>query len=151
MNALVLRPVTEADRPALLDLWVEAWAPVLPQIDFAARRDWFAEYLRGLETGGAVTLVAVQQVPAGFINYHPVTGYIDQIAVGLQWQGHGIARAFLAAAKQACPHGLNLKVNQQNPRALRLYQRAGFVVTGEGVGAASGMALWEMEWTGQAD
>ncbi len=144
----MLRPVIEADRPTLLDLWVAAWEPVLPDIDFAARRDWFDTYLRALEAGGAVTLVAALATPAGFINYHPATGYIDQIAVGLPWQGQGIARALLDAAKQACPQGLSLKVNQQNPRALRFYQREGFVVTGEGVGAVSGMALWEMEWDG---
>lgn len=146
MSGFLLRPVQEADRAALLDLWVAAWREVFPEIDAAARRDWFDTYLRGLEAEGAVTLVAVDGAPAGLINFHPATGYIDQIAVDPARQGQGIATALLAAAKCACPQGLTLKVNQQNPRALRFYQREGFEVTGEGVSAGSGLALWEMGW-----
>lgn len=146
MNALFLRAVEGADRAALLDLWAAAWFQVFPDIDVAARRNWFDAYLRGLEAGGAVTLVAMAAMPVGFINYHPANGYIDQIAVAPAWQGQGVATALLAAAKQACPAGLTLKVNQENPRALRFYQREGFVVTGEGVSEASQRKLWVMGW-----
>ena len=143
----MLREVKETDRTALLDLWQAAWTEVLPEIDFAARRDWFSDYLRGLEASGAVTLVATAgSAPCGFINWHPGTGYIDQIAVDRAWQGQGVARALLDAAKSACPSGLTLKVNQQNPRAVRFYGREGFAITGEGVSAASGLKLWDMAW-----
>lgn len=151
MSGFSLRPVQEADRAALLDLWVAAWRQVFPDIDAAARRDWFDTYLRGLETDGAVTLVAVDGAPVGFINFHPATGYVDQIAVAPARQGQGVATALLAAAKRACRQGLTLKVNQQNPRALRFYQREGFVVTGEGVSAGSGLPLWEMGWLNAPD
>ena len=150
MSGFLLRPVQEAERAALLDLWVEAWREVFPAIAAAARRDWFDTYLRGLEADGAVTLVALDDTPAGFINFHPVTGYVDQIAIAPARQGQGVATALLAAAKRACPQGLTLKVNQQNPRALRFYQREGFVISGEGVSAGSGLALWEMGWKSPA-
>ena len=81
-----------------------------------------------------------------FINFHPGTGYIDQIATGRAWQGKGVAVALLNAAKAACPGGLILKVNQDNPRAIRFYQREGFAISGEGVSETSGLKLWQMEW-----
>ena len=151
MSVIRLGAPLEADRNALLDIWVLAWQNVLPQIDFASRRDWFDQYLRVLETDGAITLLALPDagnLPAGFINYHPITGYIDQIAITPALQGAGLGKTLLEAAKNACPSGLTLKVNQQNPRAVRFYEREGFVISGEGISPASGLKLWEMVWRG---
>ena len=144
-----MRPVQDADRPALLEIWVAAWTLVLPQIDFASRSAWFAGHWRLLEADGAVTMVGLlANAPQGFMIFHPATGYIDQICIARAAQGSGLAAQLLSAAKARCPDGLTLKVNQDNPRAVRFYQREGFVVTGEGVSEASGLKLWEMAWRG---
>ena len=148
MSPIFLRPVEEADRPALTDLWVTAWTQVLPQVDFAIRRAWFLDHWRGLEAGGAVTIVAdTAAAPQGFMIFHPASGYVDQIAVASAAQGSGLAKLLLDWAKTRCREGLSLKVNQDNPRAVRFYQREGFVICGQGISAASGLALWDMAWT----
>lgn len=147
MSPIFLRPAEQADRPALADLWVAAWTPVLPQIDFASRRAWFLDHWRGLEAGGAVAIVAeTAAAPQGFMIFHPASGYIDQIAVASAAQGSGLAKLLLDWAKARCPDGLSLKVNQDNPRAARFYQREGFAIGGTGISAASGLALWDMAW-----
>ena len=147
MSAVFLRPAEAVDRPALADLWVAAWMPVFPHIDFAARRAWFLDHWRGQEAGGAQAVVAVAaQAMQGFVLFLPATGYIDQIAVASAAKGKGTAMLLLGFAKSRCPNGLSLKVNQDNPRALRFYQREGFVIEGEGVSEGSGLKLWQMTW-----
>ena len=149
MSGRILRPLQDADRPALLEIWVAAWTLVLPQIDFAGRSVWFAGHWRMLEAGGAATMVGlVADSPQGFVIFHPASGYIDQICVSPETQGNGLSVLLLGAAKAHCPDGLTLKVNQDNPRAVGFYQREGFVVTGKGVSEASGLKLWEMAWRG---
>ena len=141
----------EEDRPALFDVWVRAWRAAYPDIDFEARRPWFAEHLTGLIAGGAEAFVAeVSQALAGFITVDAATHYIDQLAVDPAHQGAGLAALLLARARAASPRRLTLFVNKENARALRFYEREGFSRTGEGVNAQSGRAYWEMEWRSES-
>ena len=61
-------------------------------------------------------------------------GGIRQVGVRPGWRGRGVATALLCAAMRAFRHeGVEravLDVNVNNPRALRVYERLGFVVTG---------------------
>ena len=43
--SLTLRDITPEDHEALIALWIAAWAPVLPQIDFVARQGFIGERL----------------------------------------------------------------------------------------------------------
>lgn len=149
MSGGILRQVQDADRPALVEIWVAAWTLALPQIDFSGRSAWFAGHWHMLEAGGAVTMVGqLGDAPQGFVIFHPATGYIDQICIATAAQGSGLAALLLGAAKANCPDGLTLRVNQDNARAVRFYQREGFAVTGDGISEASGLKIWEMGWRG---
>jgi mycothiol synthase len=59
------------------------------------------------------------------------TGYIDVLAVSPGERGRGLGRALLLAIFAACADAglreVNLGVASDNPRALRLYQRAGMI------------------------
>ena len=61
--------------------------------------------------------------------------------------GSGLARALLDEARRISPAGLGLHVNQNNPRAVRFYEREGFVRVGEGLNPRSGLPIWEYRWT----
>ncbi|MBS7540199.1 GNAT family N-acetyltransferase [Ancylobacter lacus] len=87
---------------------------------------------------------------AGFVVVSPATGYLDQLVVGPRWFGAGVAAALLAEARRLSPHRLELHVNQDNPRAVRFYEREGFVRTGEGTNPRSGLPIWRYEWQGEA-
>ncbi len=148
MSEALLRAGTAADCPALVDLWVAAWAATMPTVDFEARRPWFAARQIDLEIAGARTIVAAdpQGAPVGFVTVDPARGYIDQLAVAPSAQGRGLAGQLLAEARRISPDRLALHVNQDNRRAVRFYERQGFSTTGSGVNPRSGLPVWHMEW-----
>lgn len=144
-----LRAIIPQDHEGLVALWVRAWQPVFPQIDFAARRDFIRARL--VEYGTPPCL-ALMLEDAGFLLLNPLTGELEQIAVDPAFQGKGLARQpsvatlLLEEAKRLSPQGLHLSVNQHNLRAIRFYTRHGFTMTGQGTSAASGLPLFFMRW-----
>lgn len=146
-----IAPFTPADLPAVSDLWVATWAKAMPDIDFEARRPWFHGHLEALQAGGAQVLVARAGADmggsvAGFVAIHPGTRYLDQLAVGPEFWGSGAATALMAAARERSPEGIDLDVNQDNPRAVAFYQRYGFHIAAAATNPTSGRAIWRMEW-----
>lgn len=142
----VLRPLEPADLPALSDLWVSAWTAAYPDIDFEARRAWFADHLAALGGEGASCVVAVVgNRIAGLVTIGP-RGYLDQLVVGREHQGRGVARALLAYAQRAAPGEVTLDVNQDNVAAIRFYRREGFMVVGESRNPR-GAPILRMRWT----
>ncbi len=148
MTQADLRQATSADRAGLLDLWVEAWSAALPDIDFSARRGWFATHLDNLARDGAVTILAVAPDAAlrGFVTCNPATHYLDQLAVRPAERGGGLAGRLMAEARRLSPNRLELDVNQNNPRAVRFYTREGFRIVSQGRNPNSNLAIWHMVW-----
>jgi putative acetyltransferase len=144
-----LRKRDDDDLPAMLDLWVATWRATYPEIDFDARRGWLAQQIAALEADGAVTLcLFARNSPAlaGFVVIHPQTGWLDQICVGEAFKGDGCAQALMAAARAVSPGHVRLDVNADNLRAIRFYERSGFVQIGRGANTLSGRETIMMEW-----
>jgi putative acetyltransferase len=146
--AIRLRPYTPADLPQLCAMWIASWTRVMPHIDFCARRGWFETHVTELQAQGAAIICA--ESPAGpligFVTVDAARHYLDQLAVAPEAFGSASARLLLGEAKrQAAPH-LFLHVNQDNPRALRFYEREGFARVEEGVNPLSGLKVWKMLW-----
>jgi putative acetyltransferase len=146
--AIRLRLFNLADLPQLVDLWIASWTRVMPQIDFAERRGWFEAHLAGLQAQGAAIICAETQTGhlAGFVSVDAARHYLDQLAVAPEAFGSPVARLLLAEAKRQAATHLVLHVNQDNPRALRFYEREGFVREAEDVNPRSGLKVWKMRW-----
>jgi putative acetyltransferase len=134
--------------PELADLWVAAWAATMPAIDFEARRAWFVAHLNAMHSAGVAILCARGEGDriAAFVTLDRTCGHIDQLAVAPGKWGRGAALALLTEAKRRCAGGLHLDVNQDNPRAVRFYEREGFRRAAAGVNSASGLKTWRYEW-----
>lgn len=145
-GALVLRPQVPGDTAALIGLWVRSWQEAMPEIDFSARRTFVSGVLAAPDSA---TWVAAANTVLGFVTVEPAQAYLHQLAVAPEAKGQGIAVALLDAAKALLPDGLTLDVNQANARAVRFYEREGFVRVEQGVNAASGLATWRMTWAGR--
>jgi putative acetyltransferase len=143
-----LVPAVSTQRGAMIDLWVAAWTAAMPQIDFDARRPWFAARLEELAASGALTTCAVDARDAllGFVIVDPVSGELDQLCVAEKAQGSGLASRLMAQARRHSPNGLSLSVNLDNARALRFYEREGFRRGEEGRNPLSGLPTLRMFW-----
>ena len=145
--SFTLVPALPAHRPAMCDRWVESWARTLPEIDFVARRPWLESHLDQLAAGGAQVQVALAEgAVAGFVVIHPGTGYLDQLAVAPAFWGTGAAEALMAEARRLSPTLVALDVNQDNPRAVRFYEKMGLAIVSEGENPMSGRRTFRMEW-----
>ena len=142
-----LRPYRGSDEAASIALWLETWRQAYPSIDFDARVDWWRERWRSELVPVAQIVVAEQDgALIGFVTIDDA-GYLDQLDVSPAQWGANVSRALVDEAKRLSPSGVTLKVNADNVRAIRFYERNGFSRTGEEVNS-SGRAVWLMAWTG---
>jgi putative acetyltransferase len=149
-ETLTLAAFVPADMPELVELWVQSWKTAMPGIDFEARRGWFADYLIGLRDDGTDIICAFSPHTGrmlGFVTSHPVTRYMEQLAVAEDMRGQGVAKALLEQAQRIARESLSLHVNTQNTRAVRFYEKHGFKRGAESISPRSGLPLMEMMWS----
>ncbi len=140
-------PYSPADEDAAIELWRRTWAQHYPHIDFNARVGWWRERWRNeLLPVARVVMALNDEAMVGFVTVDPKTRYLDQIVVAPEHWGSGIALALLDEAKRLSPDGLELLVNKDNARAIRFYQKHGFVYAGEDKNPVSGIAVNKMTW-----
>jgi putative acetyltransferase len=142
-----LRPYQAADEDAAIELWRRTWQLAYPHMDFTARLGWWRERWRN-ELVGTTTITLAESAGqlVGFVTVDPATLYLDQIVVAPEAWGSRIAHALLAEAKRLSPSGLDLKVNADNARAIRFYEKQGFVYSGTDVNPRSGAPVRKMTW-----
>jgi putative acetyltransferase len=143
-----LRPYRAGDEDAAMALWQETWQQAYPEIDFAARVAWWRERWRSELVPNAAIIVAEQEnALVGFVTIDG-QGYLDQLVVSPDRWGSDLANALVEEAKRLSPGGVTLLVNKDNARAIRFYERNGFVHAGEDVNPTSGRPVLKMAWTG---
>ena len=141
-----LRPYRAEDEDALIALWQRTWQQAYPTIDFAARVNWWRERWRSELVPKAAIVVAEQDgAPVGFVTID-ASGYLDQLAVAPDHWGSELATTLVNEAKRRSPDRITLLVNQDNARAIRFYERNGFMHAGEDVNPTSGKPVKKMEW-----
>ena len=141
-----LRPYRDADEDAAIALWLETWRLAYPSIDFDARVDWWRARWRNELVPNAAIVVAEQAgALVGFVTIDP-SGYLDQLVVAPDHWGSKLATELVDEAKRRSPDGVTLKVNADNARAIRFYERNGFVHAGEDVNPGSKRLVLKMAW-----
>jgi putative acetyltransferase len=145
---LELRPFDRSQLAELTELWIASWRKAMPEIDFEARRGWFADHLRGLVDAGVLVEVATGEDGhiAGFVTIDRTNGHVDQLAVHPDHWGSGVAEVLIRSAAARAGRPIVLEVNEENARAVRFYERTGFTVTGRGANPLSGRPTLHMEW-----
>ncbi|MGA2894904.1 MAG: GNAT family N-acetyltransferase [Xanthobacteraceae bacterium] len=145
--AVILRGYDPRDEDASIALWLRTWAAAFPDIDFAARLNWWRRWWREeLVATTTIVIAETDGVMIGFVTVDPDTFYLDQIVVAPERWGTGVAEALIAEAKRISPKGLDLDVNTDNARAIRFYEKHGFVIGGAGKNPLSGKPIHSMSW-----
>lgn len=142
-----LRAYAPADEEAAIELWRRTWQQAYPQIDFTARLAWWRQRWRE-ELVPVVTIMVAEAQGSllGFVTVDPRTCDLDQLVVAPETWGSGLAAALIAEAKRISPAGLDLHVNKDNARAVRFYEKQGFLVAGEALNWRSGAPVHKMSW-----
>jgi len=148
ISPFTLRPYRTEDEDAAIALWRHTWQAAYPDIDFAARVAWWRERWRKELVPKAEIVVAEQEgTLVGFVTIDP-NGYLDQLVVAPDHWGSELATWLVDEAKRLSPDGITLLVNTDNSRAIRFYERNGFLRTGDDVNPTSGRPVLRMEWKG---
>jgi putative acetyltransferase len=141
-----LRPYCPADEDAAIALWQKTWQQAYPAFDFAARVTWWRERWRNeLVPDAAIIVAEAAGALVGFVTIDP-SGYLDQLVVAPDRWGSALATSLVDEAKRLSPDRITLKVNNDNVRAIRFYERNGFVRAGEDVNPTSGRPVLKMVW-----
>lgn len=146
MSALHLRPYRPEDEAASIDLWHRTWQQAYPQIDFAARLEWWRErWRKDLVPKAQIVVAELNGALIGFVTIDS-EGYLDQLVVDPDHWGSDAAKLLVEEAKRLSPSGITLLVNKDNSRAIRFYERNGFVPAGDDVNPTSGRPVLKMAW-----
>jgi putative acetyltransferase len=142
-----VRRYTSADEDASIALWLRAWQAAYPELDFAARRDWWrARWRNELLPAAEVVIAEADGTMIGFVTVDPRTLYLDQIVVAPEYWRSAVGSALIAEAKRISPAGLDLDVNTDNARAIGFYRKHGFAISGTGKNPISGKPVHRMSW-----
>jgi ribosomal protein S18 acetylase RimI-like enzyme len=139
-----LRPVEDADRPFLVELYASVREPELAVVDWdhATKRAFVEQqfsaqdgHYRGNYAGAALDVVEVDGEPAGRLYVHRGRSDIRimDIALAPRFRGRGIGTALLEdliAEAEASSRKLSIHVEMNNP-ARSLYDRLGFEPAGQ--------------------
>ena len=146
-----LRPYRADDEDAAIALWLATWQRAYPSIDFVARVPWWrARWRDELVPNAAIMVAEPAGALIGFVTLD-ATGYLDQLVVAPDRWGSELGDRLVAEAKRLSPDCIALLVNADNARAIRFYERNGFVHAGEDVNPTSGRPVLRMEWKGQPE
>lgn len=141
-----LRPYRAEDEDAAIALWLKTWQQAYPTIDFVARVPWWRERWRNELVPNAAIIVAEEVAAlAGFVTID-TRAYLDQLVVAPEHWGSPLANALVDEAKRLSPDTITLLVNDDNARAIRFYERNGFVRAGHDVNPTSGRPVLKMIW-----
>jgi putative acetyltransferase len=147
-NSFQLRSYRADDEDAAIALWLRSWQQAYPGIDFAARVAWWRERWRSELVPHAAIVIAEQAgALTGFVTID-ASGYLDQLVVAPEHWGSALGDALVDEVKRRAPDGVTLLVNKDNARAIRFYERNGFVHAGEDVNPTSGRPVLKMAWKG---
>jgi|SRR5581483_843719 len=144
---VTLRRYQAADEDAAIALWQRTWQAAYPQIDFAARLDWWRERWRDeLVPASDVVVAENGGALAGFVTVDPKTLYLDQLVVAPEHWRCGVGALLIDEARRLSPRGLDLDVNIDNARAIGFYVKQGFTIAGSGKNPLSGKPVHRMSW-----
>jgi len=144
---VTLRAYSDADEDAAIELWRRTWQQHYPHLDFGERVAWWRERWRQeLAPTATISVVESGERLVGFVTVDATTGYLDQIVVVPEAWGSDVATMLMAEARRISPKGLDLRVNADNARAIRFYEKQGFVDAGETVNEISGAPVRLMRW-----
>ena len=141
------RAYRASDEDDAIALWRRTWQVAYPDIDFGARLEgWRTRWRDELVPSAKIIVAERRGMIAGFVTIDN-KGYLDQLVIDSTLWGSGLGDALMKQAKLLSPSGITLLVNTDNIRAIKFYERNGFVQAHDDVNPVSGRPVHGMAWT----
>ena len=141
-TTIMIRRLQEADVDRVMDLWLDTNLKAHNFVHAAYWRSNF-EPVKEILPQAEVYVYEVAEEIQGFVG---LSGeYIEGIFAADEMQSQGIGKRLLDHMK-AIKDTLHLSVYQKNTRAIRFYQREGFVIQYEGLDESTGEKEYAMLW-----
>lgn len=138
----MIRRLQKADVDRVMDLWLDTNLKAHNFVHAAYWRSNF-EPVKEILPQAEVYVYEVAEEIQGFVG---LSGeYIEGIFAADEMQSQGIGKRLLDHMK-AIKDTLHLSVYQKNTRAIRFYQREGFVIQYEGLDESTGEKEYAMLW-----
>lgn len=138
----MIRRLQKADVDRVMDLWLDTNLKAHNFVHAAYWRSNF-EPVKEILPQAEVYVYEVAEEIQGFVS---LSGeYIEGIFAADEMQSQGIGKRLLDHMK-AIKDTLHLSVYQKNTRAIRFYQREGFVIQYEGLDESTGEKEYAMLW-----
>lgn len=138
----MIRRLQKADVDRVMDLWLDTNLKAHNFVHAAYWRSNF-ESVKEILPQAEVYVYEVAEEIHGFVG---LSGeYIEGIFAADEMQSQGIGKRLLDHMK-AIKDTLHLSVYQKNTRAIRFYQREGFVIQYEGLDESTGEKEYAMLW-----
>jgi GNAT superfamily N-acetyltransferase len=147
MNSLVIRPARSDEYDEVARVWMNSWAStgledasnfllakLRARIPIEIEKGWS---LYVADDGGAV---------AAMLALHLPERYLDQLFVAPDYQGNNVGRTLLAFTRKHLPNEIWLRCVRENEKALRWYEREGFVFEKEQVEPMTGFVMKYYRW-----
>mgnify|MGYP002632697964 FL=1 len=148
-NAFSVHYFLRPDHRDIADLWLASSGHMINNIDADNGREWLFLHIENLHISGAQTACAFNRQTgglAGFVTVHPGNGSLDQIIVAQTDRGSGVAALLLDEAKTLASGAIEMRISEDNQRAMRFCEREGFRKTGLDASASGGARMWKMRW-----
>lgn len=138
----MIRRLQNADVDRVMDLWLDA---NLKAHDFVPAAYWRGNFepVKEMLPQAEVYVYENAGEIQGFVGLNGE--YIEGLFVADEMQSQGIGKRLLDHIK-AMKDTLRLSVYQKNTRAIRFYQREGFVIQHEGLDESTGEKEFTMLW-----
>jgi GNAT superfamily N-acetyltransferase len=115
------------DAQEAAEVFISSRRTALPTVNFPYADESVRGYVRDVLIGKTEGWVAVEDERiAAVMSLTP--GWVEQLYVATEFQGHGIGRQLLDLAKARSDGNLQLWTFQVNDRAMRFYERNGFTI-----------------------
>jgi ribosomal protein S18 acetylase RimI-like enzyme len=129
MSQLNIRPCTEADKPALRELFLRVRQHTFLWVDPASLR--LEDFDKATE-GETILVAEVEGTIAGFVSWWPPENFLHNLFIDTSRQRAGAGAALLAACLEQTGRPVRLKTSIQNASAIAFYRKHGFKVTSNG-------------------
>ncbi len=123
-----IRPARKAEHNEIVRLWMESWDSTGLAGGPGHRFELMRERLdREIEGGWTLHVATAGNRIVGMLAIQPKDKHLAQLFVAPSFQGRGVGKALLAFARDQMPGEIWLRTAVQNTKAIRWYEREGFI------------------------